>query len=68
MEAWVKRMYDDNRLALSPLLGKGFLAEAVADIVDREVRSRGLAAPIGFESEAVKEEEEDESPGRPPSY
>ena len=68
MEARVKRMDKDNLLALSPLLGKGFLAEAVADIVDREVRSRGLAVPSGFQSEAVQEEEGDESSGRPPSY
>ena len=68
MEARVQRMYNDNLLALSPLLGKGFLAEAVADIVDREVRSRGLAVPSGFQSEAAQEEEGDESSGRPPSY
>ena len=67
MEARVKRMYNDHLLALSPLLGKGFLAEAVADIVDREVRSRGLAVPNGFQSEAAQEEEGDESSDRPPS-
>ena len=70
MEARVQRMYNDNLLALGEarVLGKCFLAEAVEDIVDSEMRSRGLAVPSGFEPEAVQEEEGDESSDRPPSY
>ena len=66
MDARVQRMNNDDLLALSQAQ-KGFLAEAVADIVDREVRSRGLAVPSGFQSEAAQEEEGDESSDRPPS-
>ena len=50
------------------VFGKGFLAEAAGDIVEREMRNRGLAVPSGFKLEAVQEEKGDESPGRPPSY
>ena len=66
MEARVQRMNNDDLLALGQAQ-KGFLAEAVADVVDKEMRKRGLAVPSGFEPEAVQEEEGDESSDRPPS-
>ena len=67
MEARVQRMSNDDLLALGEARVKGSLAEAVADIVDKEMRKRGFAVPSGFEPEAVQEEEGDESSDRPPS-
>ena len=67
METQVKGMGNDELLALSPLLGQGFLAEAVAEIVGKELRSRGLAVPHGFKPSAVKQEECDDLSGRPPT-
>ena len=67
MQRQVKEMCNEDLLALSRLLGQGFLAEAVAEIVGRELRSRGLAVPHGFKLLAVKQEEGDEPSGKPPS-
>ena len=66
METQVKGMGNGELLALSPFLESGILAEAVAEVVGRELRSRGLAVPHGFKPSAVKQEECDDLSGRPP--
>ena len=43
------------------------MAEAVAEVVGRELRSRGLAVPHGFKPSAVKQEECDDLSGKPPT-
>ena len=50
IEARVKNMDEDKLLALEEMrvFGKGVLAEAAADIVEKESRSKGLAVPSGF--------------------
>ena len=57
-------MDTDNFKALSHLEQKGFLAEAYAEIVRGELRRRAR----GLGPLPVKDEEGDESSGRPPSY
>ena len=66
--ARVKKMDNDNILALSRMLQQGFLTTAAAKPICGELRRRGLAVPHGFEPLDVKEEgETDESSERPPS-
>ena len=68
LEKKVKMMDTENFKALSHLEQKGFLAEAYAEIVRGELRRRGLAATRGLGPLPVKDEEGDESSGKPPSY
>ena len=68
METKVKKMDKDSLLALSRLLGQGILAPSVPrELVCKELQSRGLAVPNGFEPLAVQEEEGDAFYGRQPS-
>ena len=70
IEAFVKNIDEDNLRTLEELraIGEGVLKAAVAEIIEKECRSRGLVSPSGFKPETMQEEEGDESPDRPPSY
>ena len=70
IEAFVKKMDEDNLRTLEEMrvFGEGVLKAAVAEIIEKGCRSKGLAFPRGFKPDAVQGEEGDESPDRPPSY